>query len=146
MSDFKAKAQAIWTARKWWIIAIVAAFIIGGMSAKAHAAFPVDATLIWTDPDSYTDGTPLNPDLDLVQYEAVCTKSGAEVFRQSWAKEVGVTSKAFPGAFDGAGTYICTLRTQATNGLWSDPSNEASKKVTGNPNAPVIIEFDAARQ
>jgi hypothetical protein len=59
---------------------------------------------------------------------------------------VGVTEKLFPGAFDGAGTYVCQLRVQATNELWSAWSNEASKKVTGNPNAPVIIEFDAGRQ
>jgi hypothetical protein len=125
--------------------ALVIAFLVAYFAEKALAAFPVDVRLTWTDPVQYEDGSVLVPDTDLVQYEVYCEKNQAEVFRQSWPKEVGVTTASFAGAFDGAGTYTCYLRTQAQNGGWSVYSAPATKQVTGNPNAPVIIEFEASR-
>jgi hypothetical protein len=105
----------------------------------------VDFRLVWTDPTQYEDGTVLVADTDLVQYEAYCEKNAVEVFRQAWPKEVGVTEVFFAGGLDGSGTYTCYMRTQAQNGLWSVYSAPAEKHVTGNPKAPIIIEFDASR-
>jgi hypothetical protein len=110
----------------------------------AHAAFPVDFQFRWTDPVEREDGTPL-VETELASYEAYCLKSGAEVFRATWNKELGVTTRLFVAAVDGAGTYDCQMNVTDTEGRTSVWSNVASKKVTGNPNAPVIIEFNAGR-
>ena len=111
----------------------------------AQAAFPVDVRLTWTDPVEYVDGTPLDADAELIAYEAYCEKNSLEVMRDTWQKVAGVTVRDFPGAFDGAGTYICFLRVQAINLQWSDYSDPATKKVTGKPGKPIIIDFEATR-
>jgi hypothetical protein len=110
----------------------------------ASAAFPVDFLFRWTNPTEREDGTALTID-ELASYEAYCLKGGTEVFRQSWAREGTTTERFFPAAVDGAGTYDCQMNVTDTEGRTSVWSNVATKKVTGNPNAPVIIEFGAGR-
>ena len=124
---------------------LVLIFLVAYCVEQASAAFPVDIRLSWTDPVQYEDGSSLVPDTDLVQYESYCEKNQVEVFRQVWPKEVGRTDAFFAGALDGSGTYTCYLRVQAQGGGWSVYSEPAVKHVTGNPKAPIIIEFDAAR-
>lgn len=113
----------------------------------AGASFPVDLHITWTDPVERTDGQPFDADTEAQGYALECTKSptDAVVYTSAWAKEVGVTENWFPGAFDGPGTYTCRILIRDQDGrssVWSDP---ATKKVTGNPNAPVIMEMNLSR-
>lgn len=141
--------------RDWKFYAVVAVFtgvILGASLAtckRAEAAFLVDAAFTWTPPTEREDGTAL-PQSEIASYNIVCNRQGLPgyVLNISVLNDPGVgTSSHFEaGAFDGPGTYECRAYTVDTGGLRSVASNVATKKVTGNPNAPVNFDFEAQRQ
>jgi len=133
--------------RRGWALALAVVIIHGlgvisgcgggGSSADGGTTLP-PKTLIWTPPESYTDGTPLDPMRDLDGYEIYVNESG--IFTD------GDAPRAFVGAVDtqsqmlitsfnlaNLGPYLSTgvvyhvsMRAVAFTGIRSDFSPSAS--------------------
>jgi hypothetical protein len=106
------------------------------------ANFPRDLTLTLTQPSEYEDGSSIELG-DLVSNRFLCTRQdGTEVVNESRPVTTGpgeFEEFVFVGVIPGPGTYTCNAWA-STAELESLASNDATKKHTGKPLPPIVIE------
>jgi hypothetical protein len=106
-------------------------------------SYPRNITLTATAPSQYTDGTQILS-TDGLTLEATCTRNDGTVVldRAPFGPVLpgAEVSTTFPDAVPNSGTYTCQAFA-VVDSISSDPSNDAAKRYTGQPGAPVIIVF-----
>ena len=106
--------------------------------AWAQQDYPRDITLSWTNPSSYTDGSPIAAgDLDSIRVECFRANETVATFT-STVPDTGEglpQSETYVAVIPGPGTYRC-FAYAIVGTSESDPSNEATKKYTGKPLPP----------
>ena len=123
---------------------IVLAFLFAATSAFAQQDYPRPLTLSWTNADSYTDGTPIEPsDLTGVRIECFRQNETVPVFNATIpALGEGLPqSETIDGAIPQPGTYTCYGYSVIFDGTESVASNPAMRKYTGKPNPPATFTF-----
>ena len=96
-------------------------------------------TFSWTVPTEYTNALPL-PDNEISSYMIICDDGGGMAFLASVANTGATNTYQQVLA---TGSYTCFVRTIATNGLESAPSNTVNFTVgVSTPNAPTLFQVN----
>lgn len=102
----------------------------GGSSQDLQLTLPAK-TLSWEPPDSYTDGTPLNPVADLKDFEIYVRQDASFGPIDPAVAVVAPADRSFnlallASSLSGGTTYYVSIRAVSKSGLKSDFSSPAS--------------------
>lgn len=116
--------------------------LAAGIAAAQGPTYPRDITLTVTAPSQYTDGTQILS-TDGLSIEASCTRNDGTLVldRAPFASSIvpgAEVTQTFVGAIPNSGTYTCRAYA-VVDSISSEPSNDGTKRYTGQPGPPVII-------
>ena len=118
-------------------------FMIPAFAFAQGPTFPRDLSASWVNPDSFIDGTLMEPgDLTGVRLECFRLNDAAPVITANFPSVTGEgqpQSEVLTGAIQRPGTYTCYAYSIVIGGIESDPSDPASVKHVGKPNPPTIL-------
>ena len=91
-------------------------------------------TFSWIPPVAFTDGKPLNADIDLSRYRLHCDSAGIHI---DIPNSPGLITWTSPDGTFSQGTYSCNLTAISSDGIESGPSNTTTFTIDAStPEAP----------
>ena len=112
--------------------------------ARAQSPFPQDLTLAWNLPTLYEDGSDIQPG-DIANIRVNCARHSGETVLDELVPVPSALlpgdrqEQTFVGVIPSSGTYTCYGYALTVEGISSDASNPAQKRIRGKPR-PIVFE------